>query len=115
MLALAASPGGGRCGSPPQPAAPTDFASPAIFVRKGPKWVKVLYAGILYFVSDQHYVGLHTATEKHTFDCTLKDLQPTLPPYFIRTHRSYLVNLLQVSAYEEGYVQLGKAGGKRYP
>ena len=101
--------------TPPQPLARPDFASPSMFVRKGPKWVKVLYADILYFVSDQNYVRLHTATEKHTFDCTLKDLQPTLPPYFIRTHRSYLVNLNHVSAYEEGYVQLGKDGGEAVP
>ena len=92
------------------PPARTDSSNAAIFVRQGPKWVKVLYANILYFESDQNYVRLHTATEKRTFDSSLKELLPTLPPCFIRTHRCYAVNLDHVSAYEEGFVQLSRQG-----
>lgn len=79
-----------------------------LFVRKGAGHVKVLLSDIHYFEALQNYVRLHTAGEKFVFDSTLKELEQKLPEPFFKTHRSYIVNLDHVQAYEESSVLLGK-------
>lgn len=86
---------------------PTSFTN-VVFVRKGSGYVKVLVKDILYFEALQNYVRLYTATENFVIDSTLKDLEQKLPANFLKTHRSYIVNLDHVQAYEEGSVLLGK-------
>ena len=79
-----------------------------LFVRKGSGHVKVLLSDILYFEALQNYVRLHTVKEKFVFDSTLKELEQKLPGQFFKTHRSHIVNLDHVQAYEESSVLLGK-------
>ena len=50
---------------------------------------------------------LHTETEQFVVYSTLKDLEARLPASFFKIHRSYVVNLDHVRAYEEGCVLLG--------
>lgn len=94
----------------PEAAAPArqEKADDFLFVRKGARWVKVQFVDILFFESRQNYVQLHTATEQMVFDSTLKELEQKLPASFLKTHRSYIVNLGHVIAYEDGYVEIGK-------
>lgn len=92
----------------PQPPAPQDRTSPSMFVRKGTKWVRVLYADILYFFADDKYIILHTLTEKIPFAQTLRTLEATLPPNFIRAHRSYIVNIDHLTAFDEAFVEVAK-------
>lgn len=79
-----------------------------LFVRKGCGHVKVLLRDILYFEALQNYVRLHTVKENFVFDSTLKELEQKLPEQFLKTHRSHIVNLDHVQAYEESSVLLGK-------
>ena len=79
-----------------------------LFVRKGSGHVKVLLGDILYFEALQNYVRMHTVRENFVFDSTLKDLEQKLPGQFFKTHRSHIVNLDHVLAYEDSSVQLGK-------
>ncbi|TGE06440.1 LytR/AlgR family response regulator transcription factor [Hymenobacter fodinae] len=79
-----------------------------LFVRKGSGHVKVLLSDILYFEALQNYVRLHTVKENFVFDSTLKELEQKLPDQFFKTHRSHIVNLDHVQAYEESSVLLGK-------
>lgn len=79
-----------------------------LFVRKGSGHVKVRLDDILYFEALQNYVRLHTVRENFVFDSTLKDLEQKLPEQFFKTHRSHIVNLDHVQAYEESSVLLGK-------
>ena len=79
-----------------------------LFVRKGSGHVKVLLRDILYFEALQNYVRLHTVKENFVFDSTLKELEQKLPDQFLKTHRSHIVNLDHVQAYEESSVLLGK-------
>ncbi len=43
-----------------------------------------------------NYVRLHAGQEKHRVRGTLKDLEAALPPRFVRSHRSTIVNLAAV-------------------
>ena len=78
-----------------------------LFVRKGSGYVKVAINDILYFEALQNYVRLHTALGTFVFDSTLKELEQKLPSCFFKTHRSHIVNLDHVQAYEDGCVLLG--------
>ena len=51
---------------------------------------------------------LHTADGQFVVYSTLKELEAKLPATFFKTHRSHVVNLDHVRAYEEGCVLLGK-------
>ena len=79
-----------------------------IFVRKGSAHFKVPVKDILYLEAVQNYVRLHTAKETFLVHSTLKTLEQKLPNRFFKTHRSHVVNLDHVQAYEEGCVLLGK-------
>lgn len=89
-----------------QPPAPLDPASTSMFVRKGTNWVRMLYAEILYFVADDKYVFLHTATEKILIAQNLRSLESSLPAAFMRAHRSYIVNLDHVTLFDDAYVEV---------
>jgi two-component system LytT family response regulator len=43
-----------------------------------------------------NYVKLHTGRERHRVRGTLKDLENVLPPRFVRSHRSTIVNLAAI-------------------
>ena len=89
------------------PAEPCSKFTDYLFVRKGAGHVKVLLRDIRYFEALQNYVRLHTVRENFVFDATLKELERKLPDQFFKTHRSYIVNLDHVQAYEESSVLLG--------
>lgn len=91
----------------PEPPRPSDGPSTSMFVRKGTKWVRVPYAEIHYFVADDKYVVLHTDREKIAFIQTLGALDTQLPAHFIRAHRSYVVNLNHLTAFDDAYVEVG--------
>lgn len=102
--------------SVPLPAPPAELALPPaekpenfIFVRNGARYQKVEFEDVLYFEAMQNYVQLRTRNDPKplVFDSTLKDLENLLPPTFFKTHRSFIVNLSHVTAYEPGFVELG--------
>ena len=92
---------------PPTTELPTVFTK-YVFVRKGGGYVKLFLSDILYLEALQNYVRLYTSTDSFVIDCTLKDIGRRLPNYFLKTHRSYIVNLEHVQAYKEECVLLGK-------
>jgi two-component system LytT family response regulator len=53
-------------------------------------------AGIDWIDGAANYVRLHAGGERHRVRGTLKDLEGVLPPRFVRSHRSTIVNLAAV-------------------
>lgn len=88
----------------PSPDAPF-VLSDRIFVRHREKIVKIFIADILYVEADRNYCHLCTADKDYMLTTTLKLMEDKLPVnYFVRVHRSYLVNLTQVDEVSEGYI-----------
>ncbi|HEV3076168.1 MAG TPA: LytTR family DNA-binding domain-containing protein [Thermoanaerobaculia bacterium] len=56
-------------------------------------------AGIDWIDGAANYVRLHAGGERHRVRGTLKDLEGVLPPHFVRSHRSTIVNLATVLAF----------------
>lgn len=65
----------------------------SIPVKVGDKVIFVRLDEVSYFQADEKYVSLVTKHAKsYTLDSSLKRLEEKLPDYFIRVHKSYLVN-----------------------
>ena len=68
-----------------------------IFVRHNDRIVKIIIADILYIEADRNYCRIHSKGKIFLLVATLKDIEKKLPEeYFIRVHRSYIINLSQI-------------------
>jgi DNA-binding LytR/AlgR family response regulator len=71
--------------------------SDRIFVRHNDRIVKIIIADILYIEADRNYCRIHSKGKIFLLVATLKDVEKKLPKeYFIRVHRSYIINLSQI-------------------
>ncbi len=70
-----------------------------IFVKSDKQLKKLLFKDILFIESMENYVIIQTASSKEIVYTTLKQLYESLPQdIFQQVHRSYIVNINQVSA-----------------
>ena len=57
--------------------------------------IKLPYGNILYICMADHTAEINTMDTVYEMRKTASELEAALPPYFIRCHRSYIVNLLK--------------------
>jgi len=67
-----------------------------LILRLRGRIIVVEEAGIDWIDGAGNYVRLHAGRERHRVRGTLKDLEAVLPPRFVRSHRSTIVNLAAV-------------------
>lgn len=79
-----------------------------VFVRKDRKQVKVFFDDILYIESVKDYIKIVVESEGHLIKQSLKTFGLSLDDRFLRTHRSYIVNLHKILAYTKHDVEIGK-------
>jgi two-component system LytT family response regulator len=79
-------------------AAAPSLSSPGaiLILRVRGRVIIVDEAGIDWIDGAANYVRLHAGQERHRVRGTLKDLEGVLPPRFLRSHRSTIVNLAAV-------------------
>ena len=71
--------------------------SPYIFVRADYRLNKIRLTDIYYLEAKKDYVIIHTTDNVYTVHATMKDMMKVLSnSLFIRTHRSYIVNIDKV-------------------
>ncbi len=78
-----------------------------IYVNVNKKHYKVLFSEILYAESLKDYVQIHTKEKTIITKDKISDFEQKLPEHFIRTHRSYIVNMDKITAYTAHDVELG--------
>lgn len=78
-----------------------------IYVNVNKKHYKVLFSEILYAESLKDYVQIHTKEKTIITKDKISDFEQKLPKHFIRTHRSYIVNMDKITAYTAHDVELG--------
>ena len=62
-------------------------------VKVGDRVIFVRLDEVAYFQADEKYVSLHTKHAKsHILDSSLTKLEDKIPAYFIRVHKSFIVN-----------------------
>jgi DNA-binding LytR/AlgR family response regulator len=80
----------------------------AIFVKDRNGYTRVALQDICYIRSDGNYMALHTDKRKFLIRIPQKVLLEQLPPTFIKTHKSYIVNGSAVTAVGETDISLGE-------
>jgi len=74
-------------------------------VRHREKMIKIIVAEILYIEADRNYCRIFTRNKEYLLSITLKTIEEKLPGrIFLRTHRSYMINLAHVDEVAEGHV-----------
>lgn len=82
----------------------SDHSSPrlltSITVRKGDKIIFIKLDQVSYFKAGDKYVSLFTVQGKeHIIEKTISELEITLPKYFLRVHRSSIINTQHVKEF----------------
>lgn len=78
-----------------------------IYVNMNKKHHKILFADILYAESLKDYVRIHTLDAKIITKEKISDFEKMLPSFFLRTHRSYIVNTQKITAFTAQDIELG--------
>ncbi len=79
------------------------------FVRSDAKIIRIPYDNILFVEALADYVIIQTEAKKHIVHFTMKGIVNRLPDdYFVRTHRSYIVNLDKIEALEDNSILIGE-------
>lgn len=84
----------------------SETAKPTLIVRESGASIVVPFQDILYIEAAGAYSKIVTPTKEHLVSKTLKVLSPSLPNYFVRVHRSYLVPQEQITSYKSNYLCL---------
>jgi DNA-binding LytR/AlgR family response regulator len=92
----------------PKPLLEVNIEKPkAFFVKKGNKYVKLAMNDIMWIEALDNYICLHTPQDQYVVYSTMKEIEQKLPAHFFKAHRSYIVNLDKIEAFEDSYVMIG--------
>lgn len=76
-----------------------DSEVPFVYVNTNRKYVKVRFDEVLYVESLKDYVSIHLPKRRILTKDKISEFEQKLPRYFLRVHRSYLVNVQKITAY----------------
>ncbi|WP_284445122.1 LytTR family DNA-binding domain-containing protein [Pedobacter sp. B4-66] len=79
-----------------------------IFLKSEYRIQKVSLASIQYIEGLGDYINLHTTTGKILSLERMKNIEETLPPSFLRIHKSYIINIDQIDFIEKGRIIINK-------
>jgi len=79
-----------------------------IFLKTEYRIQKVSLASIQYIEGLGDYINLHTTTGKILSLERMKNIEETLPPGFLRIHKSYIINIDQIDFIEKGRIIINK-------
>lgn len=83
-----------------------DYFGEYFVYKTGRKQYRVPFSEILCFSASDHYVEIKTAQKGYRYKATLKSVLLSLPDYFVRCHKSCVVNLRHVRAIEGSALRL---------
>lgn len=78
-----------------------------IFVRQDRKQVKIVLDEITYIQSLKDYIKIHLGNKSHVIKYSITAFEKQLNKSFLRIHRSYIVNINQVTAYTKHDIEIG--------
>lgn len=80
-----------------------------IFIKQNYRFVKLKMAEIQFAEADNNYVTLHTANQKYALRMSLADLLQRLAfQRLARVHRSYAVNIDEISSFDDQLIRIGR-------
>lgn len=94
--------------TPSSPHSTDSKEEPHIFVNTNRRYVKVLYEEVEYVESLKDYIRIHTSEKTITTKDKISDFEKKLPDYFMRVHRSFIVNTHKITAYTAQDIEVGQ-------
>lgn len=92
-----------------EPQVPVPVEDDSIFVKENHRLRRIFYAQILYVKANDNYIQVQTDTDKFVLPVPLKTFEEKLAGRgFIRTHRSYLVNIKKIELVTPKSVYIGE-------
>lgn len=85
----------------------SDNQTNSIFIKTGFEQVKINFEDLLYCEANGNYVNFHLTDKKILSRMTLSETEKCLPSYFVKTHRSYIVNSKEINKIEKHQVSVG--------
>ncbi|GGG19139.1 DNA-binding response regulator [Dokdonia pacifica] len=79
-----------------------------IYVNTNRKYVKVVFKEVLYVESIKDYVRIHLEKESISTKEKISVFEQKVPSYFMRTHRSYMVNTNKITSYTMQDIEIGE-------
>lgn len=79
----------------------------SIYIQIKKKNIKVVLNDILYIESLKDYIKIHLSNEKLVFKHGITAFEQKLDNYFLRVHRSYIINSEKITAYTKNDVEIG--------
>ncbi len=87
----------------------TNSQSDSIFIKTSQKYEKVSFNDILFIEGMDNYISIQTTTEKYITHTTLTSFLEKLPAQnFIKTHKSFIVNINKVTSLEGNLLGIEK-------
>ncbi len=93
--------------APPAQGADSDAGRGVIFIKDNRDLVSLELDRILYVEAASNYVSFVTANSSHTSYLSMKKVAEELPDYFVRIHRSYIVNSRKIDRIDQHDVIIG--------
>jgi DNA-binding LytR/AlgR family response regulator len=80
----------------------------SIFVKQNYKFIKIDMGDIYYLEADSNYTYIYTVENKYAIRHSLQNVMDKLMlSNFVRTHRSYAVNINHLTTFNDSFVNIG--------
>ena len=79
-----------------------------LYVNSNKKFIKINFDDIDYVESMKDYIRIFTSQENTITKDTIANFEKKLPPFFLRVHRSYIVNTAKITAFTKMDVEIGQ-------
>jgi len=80
-----------------------------IYVNTNRKYVKIIFKDVLYVESIKDYVRIHLMDGSISTKDKISVFEQKVPSYFMRVHRSYIVNTRKITSYTMQDIEIGTA------
>jgi DNA-binding LytR/AlgR family response regulator len=90
-----------------QPTKPTSIEDDLFFIRSQNSYIKLRYSEVLFVKAMENFIQIVTEAQKYTVLMPLSNIESQLPPdKFMRVHRSYLINMFNITSVERDTVNI---------
>ena len=79
-----------------------------LFIKEGNRLVKIKLEDVKYFKSEANYISVVMENQKILTLMTLKELEPKLPGFFQKVHRSFIINLNKIDTIDNKSLEIGR-------
>lgn len=85
------------------------------FSEKSGSLIQIPFDDILYVISEKHSVHIHTRSKIYTENVSISEIIGRFPKTFVRIHRSYIVNMVNIGKLSRSSITLIDYNGDPIP